>query len=51
MVGEPVSASLALIVVMLVACQTPVGIGIYVDWVSLHGIDASPTQETAEIHD
>ena len=49
MVGEPVSASLALIAVMLVAWLSAVGIGTYVVWVFLHGVDPSDAQETAEI--
>jgi hypothetical protein len=50
MVGEPVSASLVVIAVMLGAWLSAVGIGTYVVWVSLHAIDPSSTQETAEIH-
>ena len=48
MVGEPVSASLALIAVMLVAWLSAVGIGTYVVWISLHGAEPSDAQETGE---
>jgi hypothetical protein len=49
MVGEPLSASLALIAVMLLAWLSPVGIGTYVAWVSLHGVESSDTRQTPEI--
>jgi len=45
MVGEPVGASVALIVVMLSAWLGALGIGIYVAWASIREVDASTTRE------
>jgi hypothetical protein len=50
MVGEPVGASLAVIVAMLGAWLCAIGIGAYVAWASMRGVvGTSSTQETAEV--
>jgi hypothetical protein len=45
MVGEPVGASVALIIVMLGAWFGALGVGTYVIWAFTRGVDASTSQE------
>jgi mannose-6-phosphate isomerase-like protein (cupin superfamily) len=50
MVGEPVGASLGLIVAMLGAWLCAMGIGAYVAWAYMRGVGTSTTEERAEVH-
>jgi hypothetical protein len=45
MVGEPIAASVALIAVLLGAWCGALGIGAYVTWAFIRGVDASTTEE------